>query len=82
MLQPLKDKWLKTAVFNCLGSSDEPFCFLQEKISPSLKQALEKLKLTEENAQEIKGKNNPTILFPTFLYLSFTLMHFILFLVL
>ncbi|XP_067288893.1 cysteine and histidine-rich domain-containing protein 1 [Pseudorasbora parva] len=35
-------------------SPDEPFSVLQQKVSPSLKQALEKLKLTEENAEEIK----------------------------
>uniref|UniRef100_A0A673K3F4 Cysteine and histidine-rich domain-containing protein 1-like n=1 Tax=Sinocyclocheilus rhinocerous TaxID=307959 RepID=A0A673K3F4_9TELE len=42
-------------------SPDEPFSILQQKISPSLKQALEKLKLTEENAQEIKEEDSDEI---------------------
>ncbi|XP_043107029.1 cysteine and histidine-rich domain-containing protein 1 isoform X2 [Puntigrus tetrazona] len=42
-------------------SPDEPFSVLQQKISPSLKQALEKLKLTEENAQEIKEEDSDEI---------------------
>uniref|UniRef100_A0AAY4AAM8 Cysteine and histidine-rich domain-containing protein 1 n=1 Tax=Denticeps clupeoides TaxID=299321 RepID=A0AAY4AAM8_9TELE len=36
-------------------SEDEPVIKLQQKVAPSLKQALEKLKLTEENAQDKKG---------------------------
>lgn len=42
-------------------SPDEPFCILQQKIYPSLKQALEKLNLTEENAQEIKEEDSDEI---------------------
>ncbi|XP_052423667.1 cysteine and histidine-rich domain-containing protein 1 [Carassius gibelio] len=42
-------------------SPDEPFSILQQKISPSLKQALEKLKLTEENGQEIKEEDSDEI---------------------
>ncbi|XP_016348931.1 cysteine and histidine-rich domain-containing protein 1-like isoform X2 [Sinocyclocheilus anshuiensis] len=42
-------------------SPDEPFSILQQKISPSLKQALEKLQLTEENAQEIKEEDSDEI---------------------
>ncbi len=58
--------------FNCLCSPDEPFCILQQKIYPSLKQALEKLNLTEENAQEIKGKNSqPTFSPPFYIFLLF-----------
>jgi len=66
MLELHKDKWLKTSIFNYLFSPDEPFSILQQKISPSLKQALEKLKISEENAQEIKGKKSQTLFFPTF----------------
>lgn len=42
-------------------SSDEPFSTLQKKISPSLKQALEKLKLTDENAPVDKEEESDEI---------------------
>lgn len=43
-------------IYICCYSPDEPAVRLQHKVSASLKQALEKLKLTE-NAEETKGKS-------------------------
>uniref|UniRef100_A0AAY4AD04 Cysteine and histidine-rich domain-containing protein 1 n=1 Tax=Denticeps clupeoides TaxID=299321 RepID=A0AAY4AD04_9TELE len=42
-------------------SEDEPVIKLQQKVAPSLKQALEKLKLTEENAQDKKEEDSEEI---------------------
>uniref|UniRef100_A0A4W5LR82 Uncharacterized protein n=1 Tax=Hucho hucho TaxID=62062 RepID=A0A4W5LR82_9TELE len=44
-------------------SPDEPMVRLQQKISPSLRQALEKLKLSEDNPTEKKSRDTAPPLF-------------------
>uniref|UniRef100_A0A672RFM3 Cysteine and histidine-rich domain-containing protein 1 n=1 Tax=Sinocyclocheilus grahami TaxID=75366 RepID=A0A672RFM3_SINGR len=57
----LSNKKKSLAFCRPTSNPDEPFSSLQQKISPSLEQALEKLKLTQENAQEIKEEDSDEI---------------------